>query len=134
MYRIHGIVNTVSSFAARLARLRSCLSGGDLSVGSTAHATFKDAATASANIAAALQEINEALSKHRELERKPTSPGDLTSAGEFIGELQSVQRDLERVCASVRSSTYKLFGRGECSKAVDSKLFLPLIIRRVCRP
>ena len=134
MYRIHGIVNTVSSFAARLARLRSCLSGGDLSVGSSTSAAFNDAATASAKIAAALQEINEALSKHRELEKKSASAGDLASAREFIGELQSVQRDLESICASVRSSTYELFGHGECYKAVDSQLFLPLMNRRDFRP
>ena len=103
----------LTTLSAKLARLRACHDSVALTAGPTVYKVVSDAATSCGRIHSAIIEVELAINKHRELERKPVAPAEVTALQNFAGELSAVQSDLEELCHSAKQSAYMLFGQSK---------------------
>lgn len=103
-------LDLTSTLAAKIVRLRACI-GQEIFAGPAVFGALSQAGIACATISAALQDVQQAYRKHRDLEKRAV--GDhLAELQSFGSELLSLQVVLETICRSARMSKLDLFAQG----------------------
>jgi hypothetical protein len=111
--RIVAGLDNIRAVSAKIARLRAVATSPSAASSSGTLSNIAVAAAECAKVTRALVEIEQAVVKHRELEKKHVNADVLAALREHCAALSSLRDAFEATCASARSSGYTLVSDGE---------------------